>query len=524
MRTSRIIYPLLTAVMLSIAFTGCIKNDIPYPRIQPNFLTFVVEGEASASVIDSTARTVSVTLGEEVDITAARVASYTVSPDATVEPGILDKPLNLTSPVDIILSIYQDYVWTIKATQTITRSFNVTGQIGQSVIDVPARRVIVTLPESVDLHAVNILEAKLGPTGSTMDPDIAGMAIDLSKPFKVNVTSYDRTAEWTIYAEVTKSTVSTVRADAWTRVAWVYAQAEEGKNNGIQYRRADSPDWITVPANWITVDGGSFHARIINLQPETEYAARAFSDEEFATEVTFTTGQELQVPNYNFEDWWLDGKVWNPWAEGGVQFWGTGNKGATTLGPSNTTPTDDTPTGTGRAARLETKFVGIGTLGKLAAGNIFVGYYVRTDGTNGVLSFGREFTQRPTRLRGYLKYNCADISHSSAGYEDLKGRPDTCIVWSALIDSDEPFEIRTNPKDRHLFDPAGPEVVAYGNIQYGKSVDSYIQFEFEYKYTATDRVPNYILIVASASKYGDFFTGGNGSILYVDDLELLYDY
>ena len=217
-------------------------------------------------------------------------------------------------------------------------------------------------------------------------------------------------------------------------------------------------------------------------------------------------------------------KIWNPWQENGDQYWDTGNKGATTLGPSNSVPTDDTPTGTGRAAMLETKFVGIGSLGKIAAGNIFAGYYVRTDGTNGILSFGRPFTQRPTKLRGWLKYNCADISHTSAGFENLKGQPDTCIVWSALIDSDQPCEIRTNPKNRKLFNPDDDDVIAYGNIQYGRSVDNYIQFEFEYDYKSTQRVPNYILIVASASKYGDYFTGGNGSVLYLDDIELIYDY
>jgi len=77
------------------------------------------------------------------------------------------------------------------------------------------------------------------------------------------------------------------------------------------------------------------------------------------------------VPNTNLDEWWLNGKVWNPWPEGGTPYWDTGNKGATTLGPSNSTPTDDTSTGTGWAARLETKFVGIGALGKLAAGNLF---------------------------------------------------------------------------------------------------------------------------------------------------------
>lgn len=32
----------------------------------------------------------------------------------------------------------------------------------------------------------------------------------------------------------------------------------------------------------------------------------------------------------------------------------------------------------------------------------------------------------------------------------------------------------------------------------------------------------YIIIVASSSKYGDYFTGSTGSIMYLDDLELVY--
>lgn len=34
----------------------------------------------------------------------------------------------------------------------------------------------------------------------------------------------------------------------------------------------------------------------------------------------------------------------------------------------------------------------------------------------------------------------------------------------------------------------------------------------------------YIVIVASASKYGDYFTGGDGSTLWLDELSIEYDY
>lgn len=94
----------------------------------------------------------------------------------------------------------------------------------------------------------------------------------------------------------------------------------------------------------------------------------------------------------------------------------------------------------------------------------------------------------------------------------------------ALIDSAEPFEIRTNPNNRQLFDPEGSYVVAYGKVEWDKDVTEWTQFELTLDYKSTSRVPRYILCTASASWLGDYFTGGNGSVLTIDDLELLYDY
>ena len=58
----------------------------------------------------------------------------------------------------------------------------------------------------------------------------------------------------------------------------------------------------------------------------------------------------------------------------------------------------------------------------------------------------------------------------------------------------------------------------------GKSVTEYTPFTLELEYRDTDRIPTYIVIVASASKYGDYFTGGDGSVLFLDDFTLEYDY
>ena len=514
----------LTLLIALIAFCGCIKNDIPYPRIQANFITFDIEGDSKDALIDSANRVVTLYLAETTDIRRVQVNSYSVTPGASVQSPDLSEPLDLSTPVNAVVSLYQDYLWSIRAEQNIERYFTVANQMGSSVIDVPARRVVATIPSTQPLDKVKVLTMKLGAQGSVTTPDLQGETVDFTQPVTVSITDHGYTEEWIIYIEQSEATVTTVSADGWTSVAWVYGEAEAGKDNGVEYRRADSEEWITAPADWVTHDGGSFRARLIHLEPLTTYVARAYSGDDKGAELEFTTGTTLQVPNSDFNAWWLDGKVWCPWAEDGTQIWDSGNKGATTLGSSNTFPTDDTPTGTGRAAQLETRFVGIGIIGKLAAGNIFTGRYVATDGTNGILSFGQPFNERPTRLRGYLKYNCTAISSTSSGYESLKGQPDTCIVWIALSDAKEPYTIRTNPKNLSLFSPDDPSVVAYGNIQYGSSVNSYIPFDIELDYRSTSRIPNYIVIVGSASKYGDYFTGGNGSCLWLDDLELLYDY
>lgn len=514
-------------ILLFAAFlmAGCIANDIPYPRIQANFLSLDLKGQDGGTIIDSAAMTATVAFPEQVDIASVRVIAYTLTPGAVLVDNPFAQNIDLTEPFKVTLELYQRYNWQIIAKQEIERYFEVEGQIGTTVIDVPARRVIVYVSDSQPIKAIKIVKAKLGPIGSTSSPELlAGATFDGSKPFEIEVTAYGRPQTWTVYTEVVAVSLRTVSVDAWSCVAWINGVGEAGKENGAEYRLAGSEEWTKVPAADIITDGGNFTAKVNHLSPGTAYQARVYCGELTGEILDFTTGDTPQMPNSDFEWWWLDKKVWCPWAEDGDPYWGTGNQGAATLGQSNTTPTEDTPSGSGWAARLETRFVGIGALGKLAAGNIFTGRYVRTVGTNGVLSFGRPFTERPVRVSGQFKYNMTPISHSNDEYKSLIGQPDTCVVWFALIDSAEPFEIRTAPNDRHLFDPDGDYVVAYGKMEVAQTISSYIPFEFEINYKSTSRKPTYLICVASASKYGDFFTGGNGSTLFIDDLKLLYDY
>lgn len=522
--------PLLLFLILlatACAVTGCIENNIPYPRIQPNFTAFIADGASSPAAIDTLARTVTIFLDEDADPANVRVTDFSLSPAGSEWPDSAQwlGGIDLSHPRNTTLRLYQDYVWNISARQEISRYFTVDQQVGEALIDAAGHRVIVHVAATAPIKHLMVTSIKLGPSGSTLTPDIAGREVDFTFPVEVTVTSHGRETVWTIVAIPVESTVQTLRVDPWSCVAWLYGSTEAGKSAGFEYRRKTDAEWHRLPADAVTLDPtGSFTGRLTGLTPQTPYVARAFSGDDFGQEIEFTTERVEQMPNSSFDNWWLDGKVWCPWAEGSTPYWGSGNKGAATMGQSNTYPSDDTPTGRGRSACLETRFVGLGVVGKLAAGNIFTGDYLRTDGTNGVLAFGRPFTLRPTRLRGWMKYHSAPISHTSAGLADKMGQPDTGQVWIALIDTPSQFEVRTNPKNPSLFDPKADYVVAYGKAEWSSDVDKWTQFEVTLNYVSTSRRPTYIICTGSASALGDFFTGGAGSVMYLDDFELLYDY
>ena len=519
-----IIGTLFASTLLLLA--GCIKNDIPYPRIQQDILSLEAEGQVGSASINSSDLTVDITLAEDVDIRKVRFSDFTYTEGATPSINLLEGTYDMSNPLKVTLSLYQSYEWIITASQPIERYFTVSGQVGDSYIDLLGHRVVLYMPETADLSHLQITGIKLGPANvTTMSPDLkAGDYIDASKPFHIAVTAWGETEDWTVYVDITEAKVTTTQVDPWVNVIWAYGSASEGATNGFQYRRSDSIIWMDVPAEYVTHNGGTFQCYIPHLQPLTEYVVRAVSDDFTGNEITVTTGASRILPDGSFDQWWLNGKIWCPWDEYGVKFWDTGNTGAATLGQSNVVPTDYTVDGSGQAAKLETRFIGIAGIGKLAAGSIYTGDFVKVDGTNGILAFGRPWTERPTKLKGYFDYTTAPINYASAEWKDLIGRPDSCHIYVAMMDYPQPFEIRTNPKNRQLLNPNAPEVIAYGELICGETTNGYKPFEVEFKYKTTSRVPRYLLICAAASKYGDYFTGGTGATLYVDQFSLDYDY
>ena len=516
------------AALLAVAAGGCIKNDLPYPQIPQYILKLAAEGEKSPAQLDSMNYTASVSLEETVDIQNVRFTEFEITPGAQSDPDLKEGTYDLTKPMVVKLSRYQDYTWILSAEQVIERYFTVAGQIGETVIDAVGRRVLVRVPETSDLAKLELTSVKLGPAGiTTMSPDLQPGSLDLSHPLAVDVTCFGRTEQWEIYAEISELVVQTSAVDAWSQVIWAYGAGPADVKNSFQYRRADAEEWIDVDPSDVAQPAGqgAFSVCIAHLEPMTRYVVRTVSGENLGNEVEVETQSTPVLPGAAFDDWWLNDKVWCPWAEGGTPFWDTGNTGAATLGESNVQPSDDTPPGiSGKSAKLETRFVGLFGIGKLAAGSIYTGSFKRVDGTNGILDFGRPWTTRPTRLRGYMKYKTAPIDYTSAEFKNLMNVPDSCHIYVAVTDWTAPYEIRTNPKTRQLFDPKSPEIIGYGELVVGADTDGWQGFEIELKYRSTSRVPRYIQITSAASKYGDYFTGGTGACLWVDDYELLYDY
>lgn len=524
---------LLLAAALGVG--GCIHNDLPYPKLPQNILAIAAAGESAPARIDSTDYTVKLFLDEEVDIQAVRFTEFRYSPDATCNRNLLEGSWDISVPITVELTLYQSYQWMISAEQNIDRYFTVAGQIGETVIDAVGRRIIVSVPANADLSKVEVTSIKLGPKDiTTLTPaTLEGTYIDLNTPYRVDVTAWGRTEDWTIYAQKTEAAVTTTAVDPWSMVVWAYGEGSANAENYFEYQEQGASSWTRVPDADTTHKDGAFSCCIKHLKPLTSYTVRACSDSNKGNAITVTTQATEVLPNGDFENWWKNGKIWCPWAEdasewpSGSRFWDTGNTGAATLGESNVQPSDYVPEGmTGKSAELKTEFKGIAGIGKLAAGSVYTGNYKRTDGTNGILDFGRQWNLRPTKLRGYYQYTSGEINYTNrtAEMDALKGLPDTCSIYIALTDWTAPYEIRTNPNNRQLFDKNASYVIGYGQLERGTSMESYEEFEIELEYKSTSIMPSYIMITCASSKYGDYFTGSSSSVLYVDQLSLDYDY
>ena len=175
----------------------------------------------------------------------------------------------------------------------------------------------------------------------------------------------------------------------------------------------------------------------------------------------------------------------------------------------------------GAAVRLES----VKVFGMFAAGNIFTGSFLKatiSGGAGAELDWGTPFTSRPYSLKGYYSYSPKLVDNASDQFSELVGKPDNAQIMVFLTDWEEPFRVIT-ASQTFVDLENDPHIIALGAIETDQDTGGkYQEFECVLEYRDTQRKPKYIVAVASSSRYGDYFTGAQGSVMYVDEWELIY--
>ena len=360
---------------------------------------------------------------------------------------------------------------------------------------------------------------------------------------QVDPSMQEYSYEFTVSQKPTNQ--GTLSANAWAKFAYLTAENVTSASGidlstlKIQYRQKDTETWTTAET---TVADNVYSATATNLKPATTYEYRLTDGLE--TPVfnisggEFTTEEAIALQNGNFDAWSTietDGLFSKrqsayPNASASVKFWDTSNAGANYLSLKNPTQgtVEDvhTPGENVKAAKL-TSVVN----GAFAAASLYTGTFGSIDfGSFGAtLTFGQSFSARPIILKGFYKYKPVNVDNVGDNLPTdatvSKGNPDQCSIYIAL--AKKAYLINNKDEGSFIKFADDPNIIAYGELPSGSATegDDYVEFNIplKYKEEALDEKPTHIIIVCSASKYGDYMTGGEGSTLLLDDFELIYD-
>ena len=520
---------IIFALLSMLALASCIENDLSYPEAAADILSLELQGQKSVS-IDKDARVVTVVMGETADMSHVKVQSLTMTADAQVVGG-MPEYLDLTEEVHLTLRIYEDFEWTITATQPIERYIRCGNQVGEAEIDPVKKVAYVYVSENQSLLNVKIDEMKLEPEGSVIKSttgfiSVNGQSIPKTEPcdfpmvldcviMRYFLVEYNgEEIEWSVKFLKKAVSVSMVSVSPWAEFAIL-----EGTTNGqgtpsFEYSKAGGSEWTSLSD--VQTSGTSVKAELRGLEPASEYIVRLTNGIDTSGEMSFVTEESMQIPNLSFDNWYLDGKAWMPDADASAHVWDSANPGTAGLGIVPTTP-EENDVVKGKAARLETGKA----MGMLAAGNIYVGSFVKVAGLGAELDWGYPFTSRPIALKGWYKYAPKAVDMAKDPYKGMVGQGDQCQIQVLLTDWDGMFRINTSKKQFVDFEN-DPHIIAHGSLVSADADNGYVEFTLPLVYR-NDRTPKYIVVVAAASRYGDYFTGAVGSVLKVDEFELIYD-
>lgn len=360
----------------------------------------------------------------------------------------------------------------------------------------------------------------------------------------VKVVDYEnRVRTETINLVVSDATVATDSIkyyEVWTNRAILRGKVISQLKGSVKfrYRSSEGTEWIDV-TDGINSVKKEYSVEIKGLAANTQYEYQICDGSNPSNNsVTFTTDIAFQPENAGFE--YTSGSLPTLiYGDGQSMWWDTGNHGSKTARTDVTTPDTSVKHSGKQSLLLSSQFANLFGFGKFAAGNVFAGKYLKTDGTDGVLGWGRPCTSRPTAMKLWVRYIPGTVdkggSHIANGVNDNGHIYVAVGDWLGMEAEGEtwPFVVRTKNQES-LFSTekgtySGDGIIGYGEKVFdskyennGGLMELTIPLDYE-NYGGNSRKPTSIIIVASASKYGDYFEGSTSSRMWLDDIELIYE-
>ena len=583
---------IITTLLAAVALVSCIKDNLPYPVVDLYIASLDVEGTDGDIVLDRSTYTATIPLAEETNIEAVKFNTITYGSEVVTNVGytsddkkivaskdLNNKVINMSQPEYVTLSYYQHFEWKIVTTQNINRIWRVDGQIGATEWDVEGRRAIVRRREDYPIDNVQTVDVRFGPRSAYDYPEAAEMPTNFDNSdnsCNVTVVAHNNSTIWKLVVVPTKPSLTFSYVSAGANVAWIKATDIEGSTIEFVYRKKGDSEWTKVDGAWYATDSnnpynrfeqGFVKAVIRGLEPNTEYEVSGYTDGKLSEEEPklITTTTLYQMPNSQLDEWGkftndqtellkgVAGPCWYPFASPSNMFWATGNPGGTSLGekynltyPAYKSANEDNvpadSTGEVSAFMGSQNVLGM----KFAAGNLFVGHYGETLGTNATVYFGRPIDKnvKPVAVRFKTKYWRGGINYINSkgasvgseyqiGSKQIKvtgGQPDLAKVFFCLTDWTEPHCVYS-ADETTFFDPrsaAGVYGLGYFDSDNNpelvvEQTDKWHTITLPIEYSDPEVTPTYLVMTFTCSGYGDYFTGSSESWMYVDDIELLYD-
>ncbi|MCF0180373.1 MAG: PCMD domain-containing protein, partial [Bacteroidales bacterium] len=506
-------------LLLALSLWACIENDFPLPVVKVNVIDFCVDGQISNAEINNNddEKSIYVEVGDYVNLQKLQITAFEVSsaekPGVTIE--VVDKSLcesaeNFpTKPfasldeiegknsrvdfskgaVDFILRTYQDYKCSVTVKQVFERDIQVKQQYGITRFDEANRIATIDVPRGTNLSKIDVVKFDLC---GKCDPDPTGKVWDFTKDNEFNVTYKWEGAtpvKWTVkFNEVESKNVISIDLEngfnAHATKLYFKGLAMKSFNQiELDLKKESETDWTTVKKDGEIAfkDEKNFESSIEKLSPSTKYNLRFRVDGNDDLALDFETAPIIALENGGFNDWFQDKSpqglsFWAPRKSGSQKYWDTGNIAAIII-QGNVFPEESMRVGNkGYSCKLQTRNAFL----KIAAGSIYTGDFEQIN-LGGHLTFGRDFTSYPTKLKVNYKYGL----ETTQNYVNDASDEDSCHIYIALTDKQIIIENwQTDQSEWKLFNKYAPEIIAYAEeiAKYGDLNGDWITKELELKY------------------------------------------